>query len=478
VATFFATRPSLPFSQLKMPPKQQRSAAKKKKMPKSQPKKSRGAQAQRAPAQRPRQPRQRAALGLGPLRLGGGRDSNVTTRRSQVIEEDEYIGEVAGSVAFATTGYACNPGQALVFPWGNKVASLYEEYEFEMLEFYYKREVSEFSTNGQAGKVMLSFDFNAGDPAPLSKQQVEDSVPHVDGMPCTPVIRLPIDCALLRRNLGKFVRAGAQPANTDIKTFDAGRLYVSTFGNTNTSTIGELRVRYRVKLIKPVLEFASGDGGAVHFSSITATTVDNFAGVALQNGSTPALTGITAASNAVVLPSGIPGNYMLTLAIAGATSATAVNIGASGGVSGLSIMTKSAVRDAGPAHGSVAGATTSPYIAVYAFTLTAAGGSVLLTTPSTITGEGSVDLFIVSIPPTLLTSARGPTSLTSSDEQRLLRLERMLLRIDEEEDDYPPPASASSASAAAAAPRDGWFRRASRPPPDLFSPQGDRPLRA
>jgi len=462
-----------------MPPKA-RSAANKKKMQKSLPKKSRGAP-QRAPARKtPRQPRQRAGqLGLGPLRLGGGRDSNVTTRRSQVIEEDEYIGEVAGSVAFATTGYACNPGQALVFPWGNKVASLYEEYEFEMLEFYYKREVSEFSTNGQAGKVMLSFDFNAGDPAPLSKQQVEDSVPHSDGMPCTPVVRLPIDCALLRRNPGKFVRAGAQPANTDIKTFDAGRLYVSTFGNANTSTIGELRVRYRVKLIKPVLEFASGDGGAVHFSSIAATTADNFAGAELQSGGTPGLLGITAAANVVTLPAGIPGNYMLTLAVAGATSASQPAFTVSGGVSNLSLWTKSAVRDNVAFVFSTNGATTYPAVMIYTFTLTAAGGAVTLNSPSTITGTGSMDLIIVSLPPTLLTRGSASPALSNAAEERLLRLERMLLRIDEEEDEYPPPASASSASAAAAAaPRDGWFRRTSRPPPDLFSPQGDRPLRA
>ncbi len=201
---------------------------------------------------------------LGPsnnrLGLGSGVSNFSTTRKSQVVEEDEYIGEIAGSVAFATTGYSVNPGQAAVFPWGSKVAQLYEEYSFDYLEFYYKREVSEFATNGQAGKVILSFDYDATDSAPLTKQQVEDSDPHVDGMPCTPLLRLPLDCAAMRRSDAKYVRPGAQPANTDLKTYDVGTLYVSTSGCANTSTIGELHVRYRVRFSKPVLNLPLGEG--------------------------------------------------------------------------------------------------------------------------------------------------------------------------------------------------------------------------
>jgi hypothetical protein len=188
----------------------------------------------------------------GALGLGSG-VSGVTNRKSQIISEDEYIGEIYGSVEYATTAYSVNPGQAGTFPWGNKIASLYEEYDFTKLEFYYKREVSEFATNGQAGKVILSFDYNASSPPPATKQQVEDMVPHQDGMPCTPVILLSVDCSRIRKNSSKFVRTGAQPANTDIKTYDAGNLFVSTQGNTNTNLIGELRVRYTCKLQEPVL---------------------------------------------------------------------------------------------------------------------------------------------------------------------------------------------------------------------------------
>lgn len=121
----------------------------------------------------------------GPLGLGAG-PTRYTNRRMQIIEEDEYIGEILGTGGFYTTPYSCNPGQSQTFPWGSRIFSLYEEYEFTSLEFYYKREVSEFATNGQTGKVMLSFDYDASDPAPTTKLQVEDSRTHVDFMPCTP----------------------------------------------------------------------------------------------------------------------------------------------------------------------------------------------------------------------------------------------------------------------------------------------------
>jgi len=186
-------------------------------------------------------------LGTGGLKLSSA--NRGTTRKHQYIEEDEYIGEVNGSVAFSTTAYPINPGQSSTFPWACKIAALYEKYRFVSIEFYYRREVSEYATNGQTGKVMLSCDYDASDSAPTSKQQVLDTEPHEDGMPCKDTIVLRLDCDQMQRQDGCYVRPGTQPVNTDIKTYDAGNLYVSTYGNANTSVLGELRVRYKCFLM-------------------------------------------------------------------------------------------------------------------------------------------------------------------------------------------------------------------------------------
>lgn len=233
----------------------------------------------------------------GRLGLTSGNRSG-TNRRAQVIEEDEYIAEVNGSVLFATTAYNINPGQASTFPWAAKIAGLYEKYRFSQLEFYYRREVSEFSTNGAAGKVMLSCDYDASDSPPTTKQQVEDTVPHADGMPCTERITLRLDCRAMSRQDSMYVRPGVQPVNTDIKTYDAGIFYVSTYGCANTSVVGELRVRYRCELMVPVLENVSnGATGTVSYFSqqalaAGATTVGKqlFAGVVASTNNNSGIT--------------------------------------------------------------------------------------------------------------------------------------------------------------------------------------------
>jgi len=101
---------------------------------------------------------------------------------------------------------------------------------------------------------MMSVDFDASDPPPATKQQIEDTDPRVDGMPCEN-IRLPLrsqDMHSLCREL--YVRPGGLPGSSDIKTYDAGNFNIATQGCQNNSEIGELRVRYNVTFSVPVLD--------------------------------------------------------------------------------------------------------------------------------------------------------------------------------------------------------------------------------
>jgi len=363
--------------------------------------------------------------GSGPTPYAG-RTTMSTNKRSQVIEEDEYIADVNGSVNFATTGFSINPGQSTVFPWGSRIAQLYERYTFEFLEFYFTSSVSGFATNGQSGVIVLSADYDAADAAPTTKQQVEDTSPHTDPcLPSTSVVALRLDPREMRTSDAKYVRFGAQPANTDIKTYDVGNLFVTTQGCANTSAIGELHVRYRVRLDKPVLEQALVQGGVVHFSSIAATTTNNFAAAALQSGGTPSMTGITLGTNTVVFPPGIPGNYLLSLNVAGATSASAM-LWTDTSVTALLLYSSAAVRDAATQVISNAGTTNAnPALINHTITVPTSGGTVTLT-PSTIVGTGTMDLFIVNLPASVLTVL---DAVEQEHENRLERLERMCAQL-------------------------------------------------
>jgi hypothetical protein len=408
--------------------------------------------------------RRRKTRGLGEPRGMPGqrleRTGLLTSRNAPMLnkrmplEEDEYIADVSGSVGFVTTSYPINPGQATVFPWGSKIAQLYEEYDFEYLEFYVTSEVSGYATQGQTGVVILSCDYDAADPAPTTKQQVEATNPHtIPCLPSTSVIRLTIDCNNARRLDSKFVRPGAQPANTDIKTYDLGNLYVSTQGQANTTAFGELHVRYKCWLKEQVLEVATVAGGVVHFSGTNGTTANNFATGVLQAGGTPALTGITLGTNTVIFPAGIPGNYYLSIAIAGATSASAYSAPTGGtGVTLFNILGSGGARDAYYSDQSLAGTTTATAMANSCFTIATGGGTVTYS-PSTVVGAGTWDLFIVSLPSTVLTVDK-PVSLEDVQSLRTqmqsLRDEMRNLRVLNSDSDFENEESCSSSSSTVA----------------------------
>lgn len=199
-------------------------------------------------------------------RKGGGGASGVGStktfqrqKRTCTIQEDEYVEEIIGTNGFANKSYAINPGNSVLFPWLSKQAAQWEKYHFNSLEFYYKREVSEFATQGQAGKIIMGVDFDASDAPPTSKRQIEDTDPHVDGMPCENInLRLKqSDMHGLLKTL--YVRnAGANSlALGDLKTYDIGNLNVATQGMAGggpSAIIGELRVKYSVTFSVPVLE--------------------------------------------------------------------------------------------------------------------------------------------------------------------------------------------------------------------------------
>ncbi len=193
----------------------------------------------------------RTALGVGATSFGRSKARTIT------VSNDEFIGAVtvANQPNFNNVAYAINPGQATTFPWLSKQAAQWEKYRFSRLEFYFKREVSEFATAGSAGKVIMSVDFDASDAPPTTKQQMEDTIPHVDGMPCENItLVLPQSQMNPQSNVARYVRPGGLPGNADIKTYDVGNLNIATQGIPSNTEVGELRVRYICVFSVPVLE--------------------------------------------------------------------------------------------------------------------------------------------------------------------------------------------------------------------------------
>lgn len=163
------------------------------------------------------------------------------------IRHREYVGEIAGSVAFASTSFSINPGLQALFTWLSIIAPQYESYVFKRLRFLYETEKSA-STDGS---VMLAVDFDAADEAPVNKQQLmafHNAVRSAAWNPC----EFSSDGPDLRKfGVQRYLRSGALAANQDVKTYDVGNLIVATQGMSGASVVGELYVEYDVELITP-----------------------------------------------------------------------------------------------------------------------------------------------------------------------------------------------------------------------------------
>jgi hypothetical protein len=246
--------------------------------------------------------------------MAGGVLTNTRTHSAPEIREgEELISTVSGSTGYATTQFNINPANATTFPWLSKIAQLFERYEFEALSFHFGHDVSGFATQGQTGLVYLSALYDAASAAPTSVTQIEATDPFV---PCMPNEN---SCCRLDKksmhpsNEPKYCLQGNPPGGTDIKTYNAGSLFVSTSGMANTTEIGKLRVKYRVRLFDRILDATPAAAPANFVVSefistgseglVTATPFQPLLSTTVTNG----VSGVNTAGS-IVLPAG---NYVI-----------------------------------------------------------------------------------------------------------------------------------------------------------------------
>lgn len=246
---------------------------------------------------------------------GSNTQRNVRTMsKPEPFEGDELIGTLAGSVGFATTAYSLNPGNPTTFPWLNKIASLYERYKFTMFEIYFKHAVSQYNAQGQAGLALLSALYDAASSPPASKQQIEATDPYVVIMANENAI-----CRLAPKGMHpngepKFVRGVQLPGGTDIKTYDAATLYVSTQDFASTANLGEIHVRYKGFFYNRILDSSLVMPPANYSTTfLTATAAAPASGVTAVLGAGGAWTSVSNGLGATIQSSGVislpPGNY-------------------------------------------------------------------------------------------------------------------------------------------------------------------------
>lgn len=164
------------------------------------------------------------------------------------VRHSEFIDDVAGSVAFASTKFEVNPGLSRTFTWLSKLARNYESYKFHFLDFVFRTSTS----TATAGRVMLIPDYDAADAAPTSKSQALSYRSAVGSETWAQELRLRATLQDLQKLKTHYVRSLINlPANLDIKTYDVMNLFLCTQGMSGTTDVGELYVEYDVELMTP-----------------------------------------------------------------------------------------------------------------------------------------------------------------------------------------------------------------------------------
>ena len=178
-----------------------------------------------------------------------------------VIRKREYLFDIfSPSVPanFTTNRFQANPGLGGLGPFVSQIATNYEKYRYKQLVFTYKPTVTDSSSTGQMGAVLLAFNSNAGAADFVTKQQMAEYDGSMSVRVCD-AATLGVECDPRKgADSWNFIRVGNVPSGQDVKKYDFGTFTVATSGLSSASfpagtLLGELWVEYSIELAGPKL---------------------------------------------------------------------------------------------------------------------------------------------------------------------------------------------------------------------------------
>jgi hypothetical protein len=249
----------------------------------------------------------------------------ISSAKMTRIIHRELVATVNGNTTFGVDTYPLNPGLSGSFPWLSSIAGSYEQYRFNRLVFRY---VTRAPTT-YVGSILMAPEYDAIDAAPSSELLASQMNGAVEDSPWKDQV--------LQFNVGdmfpmgprKYMRTGTLPTSSDLKTYDAGQLFLCEVACADTSAIGKLWVEYDVELHipqNPSAAAAANIGSAMNFSRAAAQSLTTAtpAVVAFDTEEYNAL-GSSNASGVFTLPAG---SYLSSglLNVSTSTGASAVAI--------------------------------------------------------------------------------------------------------------------------------------------------------
>lgn len=316
---------------------------------------------------------------VAPFSAGPPRFSTVGKRT--IIQHSEEFAEVVFSqfkyALNSTVGYPAQPGRSITWPWlGGSIGPAFETYRIRKLEFEYLPQVG----SAHDGFIAMTFDFDSRDSAPNSLQQLLANDVKYEN-PCYLPGRMSVPPRQLSK-LGKdgqlYVRLGNQPqTGGDLKTYDAGRLWVATGGavsGDNGKTCGILVAHYDIEFETPQLNIPAQIKQAT--LKVDASSTDRL----YPLGNTPTVTGgldWTLSGNTI--RTNEPGQFLIDCLLVGTGLATGDLTITSNDASSATVSTPIDIANTGGTLEAVTFLINQPGVQRAVYTIAAAGATTIAT---------------------------------------------------------------------------------------------------
>lgn len=303
------------------------------------------------------------------------------------IKHKELVANVTGSVGFTVANsLPLQPGLSTFCKWLAIQSIGWETYEWNDIE---ARALTRTGSN-TPGSLALIPDYDAADAAPTDEFSASADKDLAEDVPWKTICCKMPHSRLHPEGKRKFLRFGAV-ASTDIKTYDAGNLFVTTTDGTAVPW-SKLWIYYDVTLYTPQLP----PGGVVamsnelHIVGGAFTSANAFANQTVGVGSNTGMATVPATGEIITF--NVPGRYLVVYnTISTSVTQTGMPALSTGSTFVSTYFPSSAGFNGGLGYAGGGAASTSQYMVV---TMAAAG---TITYNNTVVGGTGYDLTITAI---------------------------------------------------------------------------------
>lgn len=196
--------------------------------------------------------------------IGGG------PRGQTWFSNTEFVTDVTATTNVPAITLVINPSNTSTFPWLSRIAQGFEMYRFRKLRIDYTPSCS----SATGGMVVGAYDFDALDPAPVSKQQIS-------GMDLSGRTNVWSKTSFsIKPPAGWYYTSPSANVTGDIRLNDVARFFLGVFGATNGTLVGELTISYDIEFARPDVSITSGN----EMMTVTTSTSTDLAGVQTVSG--------------------------------------------------------------------------------------------------------------------------------------------------------------------------------------------------